>query len=479
MKNKPTKLYDPILEEEVLAYIFANPHLFPSIKANLNEESFTSAVAKASYLACETLSAISNKFTNVDVFRKLTEQNKDRLIDPSQVLKFKMASRMFHIQGACDQLNELRDRRQLAIVAQNIIDRIDANDETISIYGQSLELLNKGLSSSNNGELKEIGNIYEDVLVDLDENAGQKKFGGIDTCSRALNFALGGWKKGVTIIAARPSAGKSIVLLDIAKNTAKLGKRVLFLSLEMPAEDLVYRAISSEDSEFKYSDLMNYRVTREQVAQIKRGDSALIKSLPIRFYDGNNRDVDFLSQLITKEVLGNNVEMVCIDYLQLMKCNALRSKEDFAQVNEVSSRLQQLAKDLKIPIIALSQLSRAVESRQDKRPMMSDIRSSGNIEQDASVVIALYRPYYYAVGEARARNEPTPPMDYSLEYIILKNRNGFVGSLVRYCDVTTNRLADSEEELFRFAPATKVIDNSVFRKIDSKFEEESVNVTPF
>lgn len=478
MKTKPTKLYDPILEEDVLAYIFTNPHLFSTIKTSLNEESFTSALAKASYLACETLSSISNKFTNVDVFRKLTEQNKDKLIEPSEVLKFKVSSRMFNIQSACDRLNELRERRQLIFVAQEIIDRLDSNDEITSIYGQALDSLNKGITGSNAGDLKSIGELYDNVISDLNENAEQKKFGGIDTCSRALNFALGGWKTGVTIIAARPSAGKSIVLLDIAKNTAKLGKKVLFLSLEMPAEDLVFRAISSEDSEYKYSDLMNYRVTREQVDKIKKGDSALIRSLPIKFYDGNNRDVDYLSQLITKEVLGNKVEMVCIDYLQLMKCNAIRNKEDFAQVNEVSSRLQQLAKDLKIPIITLSQLSRAVESRQDKRPMMSDIRSSGNIEQDASVVIALYRPYYYAVGEARARSEPTPPMDYSLEYIILKNRNGFVGSLVRYCDVTTNRLADSEEELFRFTPEAKVIDNSVFRKINTSFDEE-VNVTPF
>jgi replicative DNA helicase len=123
-------------------------------------------------------------------------------------------------------------------------------------------------------------------------------------------------------------------------------------------------------------------------------------------------------------------------------------------------------------------LSRGAEGRSDKRPQLSDIRSSGNIEQDASVVIGLYRPYYYAQAEARANNLPVPDIDYTLEFILLKNRDGMVGSVIRYCDVTTNRIADEQDELFRFTAQEPAYKNSVIASIQPDFDT-NVNIAPF
>jgi replicative DNA helicase len=143
-------------------------------------------------------------------------------------------------------------------------------------------------------------------------------------------------------------------------------------------------------------------------------------------------------------------------------------------VSSVSNKIQKLTRKLNIPIIVLSQLSRTIESRGDKRPSLSDLRSSGNIEQDASIVIGLFRPDYYAIAEARASNQPEPEMTHILDYVILKNRNGRTGSAERYCDIMTNRVNDDKEMLFRFAQPDIIYKDSKINELPNNFEKETI-----
>jgi replicative DNA helicase len=182
--------------------------------------------------------------------------------------------------------------------------------------------------------------------------------------------------------------------------------------------------------------------------------------------------------ILTGECRKNKIDIVVIDYMQLIRDNQMRGQDDFSQVSSVSNKIQKLTRKLGIPIVCLSQLSRGAEGRSDKRPQLSDIRSSGNIEQDASVVIGLYRPYYYAQAEARANNLPVPDMDYTLEFIILKQRDGMTGGIIRYCDVTTNRIADEQDELFRFTAQEPAYKNSVLSKMEVDFDND-VKIAPF
>jgi replicative DNA helicase len=246
----------------------------------------------------------------------------------------------------------------------------------------------------------------------------------------------------------------------------------------MPKESLMYRYISSEAPEYKYSDIKANRITQEDVQKIRVSNARELKQLPIFFYDSDNRDINYLSMVLTAECRKNKIDIVVIDYMQLIRDNQMRGQDDFSQVSSVSNKIQKLTRKLNIPIVCLSQLSRGVEGRGDKRPQLSDIRSSGNIEQDASVVIGLFRPYYYAQADARANNQPVPPMDYALEFILLKNRDGMTGGVVRYCDVTTNRIADEEEELFRFTMAEPAYKNSVLAKMEVDFDND-VTIAPF
>ena len=379
---------------------------------------------------------------------------------------------------ACQELKVLEKKRQYQDLTNNMQSAIDRDEDITmiqTIIEQGVAKIEQDVAST---DIFSLGEVYDKVMDRLEVNAGNVKFSGIDTGSRKLNYALGGWQEGMIVVAARPSMGKTIVGLDFAKSSAKSGKRVLFLSLEMPKESLMYRYISSEAPEYKYSDIKANRITQEDVQKIRRSNARDLKSLPIFFYDSDNRDINYLSMVLTTECRKNKIDIVVIDYMQLIRDNQMRGQDDFSQVSSVSNKIQKLTRKLNIPIICLSQLSRGAEGRSDKRPQLSDIRSSGNIEQDASVVIGLYRPYYYAQTEARANNMSAPPMDYTLEFILLKNRDGMTGGVVRYCDVTTNRIADEEEELFRFTAIEPAYKNSVINKMEVDFDS-NVTIEPF
>jgi replicative DNA helicase len=270
--------------------------------------------------------------------------------------------------------------------------------------------------------------------------------------------------------------GKTVVGLDIAKQAAMSGKNVLFLSLEMPKDSLLYRYISSEAFEYNYSDIKANRISPEDVQKIKRSNATMLRKLPIFFYDSDNTDVNYLSMLMSAECRKNKIDIIVIDYLQLMKDNQAKSQDDFTQVSAVMSKIRRITRKLGIPVILLSQLSREVEKRANRSPQLSDLRSSGNIEQDADVVIGLYRDDYYKYVDAKSNGQAVTPMDNILKYIILKNRDGNVGDVIRYVDVKTNRIADEESELTRFTEPAILYQDSVIKTMKSDFD---VTVTPF
>jgi len=421
---------------------------------------------------------LNNKaYTRFDIFKPLSDSSRFLADEPTKLLTMTPKTTI-ELTSACQELKSLEQKRIYQSISTEL-GRAITNDEDVStlqgIIDQGSTLIETNSASS---EIYSLSDIYDNVMDKLEVNAGNVKFSGIDTGSRKLNYALGGWQEGMIVVAARPSMGKTITGLDFAKASAKSGKRVLFLSLEMPKESLMYRYISSEAPDYKYSDIKANRITQEDVSKIRLSNARELKRLPIFFYDSDNRDINYLSMVLTTECRKNKIDIVYIDYMQLIRDNQMRGQDDFTQVSSVSNKIQKLTRKLNIPIVCLSQLSRGAEGRSDKRPQLSDIRSSGNIEQDASVVIGLYRPYYYAQADARANNLPVPDNDYTLEFIILKNRDGMTGGIVRYCDVTTNRIADEEEELFRFTAVEPAYKNSVINKIEVDFDN-NVKIDPF
>ena len=470
-------IHEKLLETDVIAYLLDKPHLVKDAVKVISEGVFISELNREAYLTMREFYLNNKAYTRFDIFKVLQSNSRLVTADASSVLTMTPKTTI-DLTSACQELKTFEQKRIYGDLANQITSAISNMEDVAFIQNLIEQSITSVETTSQSSEVYNISDIYDNVMDRLEVNAGNVKFSGIDTGSRKLNYALGGWQEGMIVIAARPSMGKTIVGLDVAKASAKSGKKVLFLSLEMPKESLMYRYISSEAPEYKYSDIKANRITQDDVAKIRISNARELKRLPIFFYDSDNRDINYLSMVLTTECRKNKIDIVVIDYMQLIRDNQMRGQDDFSQVSSVSNKIQKLTRKLNIPIICLSQLSRGAEGRSDKRPQLSDIRSSGNIEQDASVVIGLYRPYYYAQADARANNLPIPDNDYTLEFILLKNRDGMTGGIVRYCDVTTNRIADEEEELFRFTAIEPAYKNSVLSKMEVDFDND-VKIDPF
>ena len=248
---------------------------------------------------------------------------------------------------------------------------------------------------------------------------------GVTTGFRDLDQMTSGLQPSdMIIVAARPSVGKTAFTLNIARNAAILGgAKVMFFSLEMGAEQLALRLLASEAAVDGHK-LRTGALTDQDWVRLGSALGTLSES-GIFIDDTPNCPLPDLRAKARRCALEHGLDMIIIDYLQLMSipqrpgAQANRQQE----ISEISRSLKQLARELKVPVIALSQLSRSVEQRQDKRPMLSDLRESGAIEQDADMVAFLYRDDYY---------DPESEKKNMVEVIVAKHRNGPVGSVDLY-----------------------------------------------
>jgi replicative DNA helicase len=223
----------------------------------------------------------------------------------------------------------------------------------------------------------------------------------------------------LVIVAARPSMGKTALTLNIATHIALNQKTpVAFFSLEMSAEQLVHRMIGAE-ARVDLSNLRRGTIQRHELGQFIAA-AGLIGNAPLYIDETPSLSISEMRTKARRLAHQHGVQIIIVDYLQLM--NGPENAENKAtEVGEISKGLKAIARELKVPVIALSQLNRGVESRNDKRPMMSDLRESGAIEQDADVIAFLYREEYYS-------RDKTPQDKVGVtEIIIAKNRNGPTG----------------------------------------------------
>ncbi|WP_082252922.1 replicative DNA helicase [Bacillus sp. FJAT-27251] len=266
------------------------------------------------------------------------------------------------------------------------------------------------------------GRSKEDVLMEIhdelyQDQANQK---GVNTGFVSLNRMTGGWNKGdLIILAARPSMGKTAFALNLAMNCSKNGGTVDFFSLEMPDIQLVKRMLSSITAidGAKWRDAYHLFTERDQTSAEQAMN--LYLKWNIQIHDQSRQTVADIRARIqkTRRQFPDSEYLVVIDYLQLIAQTGKHDRHDLA-IAAITKELKQIARQYHVPIILLSQLSRGVEQRMDKRPIMSDLRDSGSIEQDADVILLLYRDEYYNT-DSKGSN--------IIEIDIAKQRNGPVG----------------------------------------------------
>lgn len=257
----------------------------------------------------------------------------------------------------------------------------------------------------------------------------------------ALDRMTGGFGAGeLWLLGGRPSMGKTGVMLTMALNAARAGHPVVIASLEMTPRALAMRAISEQTAQdciaTAYSDMRRGHFSPAQGEAIKSA-AAKLADLPISFLPREYQNADLLQagvRQVLRQYVDGQTPLVLVDYAQLMQSNA---KGRYEQITEISIALKSLCMSLNVPLVALSQLSRAIESREDKRPIMSDLRESGQLEQDADGVIFCYRDEYYLEREA-PENELAEGYDdwaaamracrNKLELIVAKQRQGQIGT---------------------------------------------------
>jgi replicative DNA helicase len=241
---------------------------------------------------------------------------------------------------------------------------------------------------------------------------------GIPSSFKKLDSMTSGFQKGdLVVLAARPSMGKTAFALSLASHAASLGHTVGFFSLEMSAEQLTLRLLSSQAG-IPHHNIRNAMISSDEWLGLTNV-AAQLASMKLFIDDTALVELMDMRTKARKLKIEHNLSFLIIDYLQLIR-TAKRHENRHQEVSEISRSLKALAKELEIPIIALSQLSRAVDSRVDKRPILSDLRESGAIEQDADLIMFLYRDVVY---------NPETENPALTEVILGKQRNGPTGNV--------------------------------------------------
>ncbi|MDR7868979.1 MAG: replicative DNA helicase [Sporomusaceae bacterium] len=314
----------------------------------------------------------------------------------------------------------------------------EANEEVISILDQAERMILEVANRKVTGAFVPIKDILMAAL-DRVEQLYHTKGGitGLPTGFRDLDRLTAGLQPSdLVLIAARPSMGKTAFVLNIAQHVAvKEKKPVAFFSLEMSKEQLVQRMLCTEAT---------IDAQRLKIGDLKDNDwSSLVKaadrlsSAPIFIDDTPGMTVTEIRSKARRLKVEHELSLVVIDYLQLMQgSSGGRNDNRQQEISEISRSLKSLARELNVPVLALSQLSRGVEARQNKRPMLSDLRESGSLEQDADIVAFLYREDYY--------NHETERPNIT-EIIVAKHRNGPVDTVELYFQKEFTRFKDSSK----------------------------------
>ena len=270
-----------------------------------------------------------------------------------------------------------------------------------------------------NFEVLSSAELFSNVFLDLKHKSLNPTLPGLASGFYDLDSLTQGFQDSDLIIfAGRPSMGKTALCLNIALNILKFYKNpVLFFSLEMSKEQLIYRLLSNE-IEITNTKLKNGQLTENDWIKLNQAIK-LMSSLPLFIDDTPNLSIQEIKSKTQRIIFEqNHIGLIIIDYLQLMENPNTYSDNRVEELSRITRALKNIAREFKVPVIVLSQLSRSVETRMNKRPILSDLRESGSIEQDADLVLMLYRDSYY--------NESIFEQNIT-ELIIAKHRNGPLG----------------------------------------------------
>ena len=292
------------------------------------------------------------------------------------------------------------------------------DDLEVQVFNLTNEIKTQKISSS--------AELFSTIFLELKQKSFNPTLSGISSGFYDLDsFTQGFQKSDLIIIAGRPSMGKTALSLNIGLNIVKdLKVPVIFFSLEMSKEQLVYRLLTQE-TKINSNRLKTGNLYQDDWLKLNPIIQNLA-ALPLFIDDTANPSIQDIRAKIKKIIFEQmQIGLIIIDYLQLMQNSQVPSSNRTQELSQITRSLKNLAREFEIPVIALSQLSRSVENRTNKRPILSDLRESGSIEQDADLVLMLYRDNYYHADTTIPNNQKND----LVELIIAKQRNGPIGTV--------------------------------------------------
>ena len=398
-----------------------------AMEDGLEEDDFFSDANRRVFIACKSLYDQGSPIDPATVSTRMTDLN---TLEQSGGIQYLLALTDAAVTSANTKnyVTMIRDKaimRKMIEAAQKIADDGFEGQTDINDYLDQSEKSILNISRNRKaGEFKDSSMLMSEVISTIEKMADNKSdITGMKTGLKDLDHTLHGLQRGdMIIVAARPSMGKTAVALNLAMNVASYqpDQAVAIFSLEMGAEQLAMRLLSAR-SRIEGDKLKTGRLTNEEWNQINEA-AADLKASQIYIDDTPGIKMPEIYSKCRRLAADHGLSLVMIDYIQLVTGTGGRAGESRQQeVSDISRALKGLARELNVPVIALSQLSRTVEQRENKHPMLSDLRESGAIEQDADVVMMLYRESYY---DEKAKAAADESGSERLEINIAKHRNG-------------------------------------------------------
>ncbi len=434
-------------EQTIIGSLLANNEIFDEITDQLDENYFFDPVHQKIYKIISNL--ISKGLLANPVTIKNFFNSKEELVEIGGIdylIKLtKVSTTKNQIKFYSQLLSDLYIRRQLINISEETLEESKNKDLEISGTNILENTERKLFEIAERGEFQRSFITFKDALketIDMATAAYKNDQGivGVPSGLTDLDDRLGGLhKQDLIIIAGRPSMGKTALATNIAFNASlnikknNLKTSVAFFSLEMSSEQLSTR-ILAEQSRIKSNDIRRGKINQDDFERFIEASKNL-EMLPMHIDDTPAITISALSNRARRLKRKEGLDLIVIDYIQLMKSSGYRNEGRVLEIAEITQGLKALAKELDVPILALSQLSRQVEQREDKKPQLSDLRESGSIEQDADVVMFVFREQYYlekqepkaGTAEHVEWQEKMSQIHNEAEIIIGKQRHGPTG----------------------------------------------------
>ncbi|MDR4485308.1 MAG: replicative DNA helicase [Nitrospirales bacterium] len=413
--------FDKVAERAVIAAVICEDSALIQVRPILNASDFFFEKCRIVYGACLRLQDKNISRDLLTVNAELRQSNELETVGGSAFLaelagEFISLANLIH---HAEIVKKFSKRRMLVKRTQKFYQQVQDSEEPEALVGEFYTQAIQDLSMDQAGFLT-MPEVMHKFLDTLDQRKRGEVLNGWPTGLASLDSRIGGWKPGhLNVIAARPSMGKTSLACLTALVGAKAGAKVGIFSLEMGAEELAQRIVCLNNDNLTMKALSNGNLTScgwTELVSVSEG----LSQLPIKVCDSTNLTLEKTRSMASLLKIRGELDVLILDYLQLIALDERGLSRQEATAG-ASRKLKILAKDLDISVIVLSQLNRQCEGREDKRPHLADLRESGAIEQDADVVVMLYRDEFYNQESAYKGQA---------EILIRKQRNGPTGEIL-------------------------------------------------